>query len=500
MVMRKALAFILVVFLAVSSAAAKVTPILSVQPRFTYSTFPLLGTTAGQVKGNEVSGWHERYQDLYRRYYDQTGLLDVGLKIEDEHFGLVFDLDFRRAFDSYLEKKSLSNIPFVGNTLDAILDLNFPRVGFAEVKFNKLYASLGRRQVKWGPADYDMAINNSAPYIDNAWLDYTTPAGSGELWFSFMAASFNSAVLNDSPGSGLKNLFAHRLGWANSFFRISFGELNLVYDEMPNLLDLTPLGIWHNLYQDKKSNVMLSLAAEGLITTESLGDLRLYGTFAMDDFDLPHEIASPNGKPAAMGFNAGFQYHALDSRPQSRSVFDFNDYTLSEKSFRFDNGLNFTYEFYFVTPYMYNRSTDNGKFTIPMRTFTFGHGYVDDSNAFFLGFPYGPNSMLHRLNVEYCEESWTACLTAEFLQRGSYGIDSLYGLVDQPDYMDFRFKLRGEITNVLLLTAGGSWYWKPGFCLDGSFSGTFDLAHDKSALSATIGVSINVPEFSKALK
>lgn len=476
--------------MALSLASASVTTLFRVQPTFGYSSYPLIGSdNFWTLEGKTDSNWYETYQDIYRRYYAEPGLFDIGVAVDDEHFGFVLDLDFRNDFKAYVTKSSWSNIPYVGNTLSAITDLNFPRLGFAEVKFDRFYASIGRRQIKWGPSEYDMAISDSAPYLDNLWLDYKTPSKNGNLWYNFIAVGLNTEAINggNKPSEGkMKNLFAHRLGWENDFFRIGIGELNLVYGEMPDLMDFTPFGIWHNLYQDERSNVMLNLSLEGLIAKA----LRLYGTFTMDDFDLPSE-PKENGKPAAMGFNAGLQWHILDGNSIESREFSYQDYVLKEDSFEFNDGLNVAYEFYFATPYLYNRSEDMGKFTVPMRLFT--NGYVTESNAFFIGFPYGPNSMLHRVEIEYSEKNWKADLTGEYLIRGDYGIDSAYGNDDIPGYRDYCYALRGNLTHTVLVTAGAQWNWKPGFKVSASLTGAFDLTHGRNAIKAKLGASIDIP-------
>jgi len=490
---RKLLSCCMALLLVANLAIANVVPILHVKPEFHFNTFPLLASTATSLQGHEVADWWETHQDLYRRYYSQPGLLDLGFRIVDEHFGLVFDLDFRQAFESYFIKRSYSNIPMVGNTMEAIIDLNFPRVGYAEFKLDKFHTSFGRRQIKWGPAEYDFAVSDSAPYLDNLNLTYTTPAGNGHLWYNYMMAGFNTAVLETLPADpGLKTLFTHRLGWANGFMRIALGEMNLVYNQVPNVLDCTPFGIWHNLYQDYKSNVLMSVAIEAL----PFSGFRIYGTFGMDDFDLPQELANPNGKPAAMGFNAGFQLHLLDGEDLETIGFGYGDFVLEEESFKFKNGLNLTYECYFTTPYMYNRDVEEGKFTVPLRTFTFSYGYVDDENAFFIGFPYGPNTQLHRLAIDYTKATWQAFFEAEFMTRGDYGIDSPYGLAefDGTDAYDYRFTLKGPLTKVLNISTGGEWYCAPGIRLSGRMDGSFDFTHDKQAFSASVGASLSLQD------
>lgn len=67
----------------------------------------------------------------------------------------------------------------------------------------------------------------------------------------------------------------------------------------------------------------------GLADLADLGKIRFYGTFAMEDFDLPDEKAKNNGKPGANGVNFGIQYHVFNG----------------EKTETFDNSTNINCRF-----------------------------------------------------------------------------------------------------------------------------------------------------------
>lgn len=478
-----------------SFAFAKVVPLISLSPEAHYSTYPIMNQSGHKVVNWVDSTWYESYQDLYQRYFKRDGLLNLGIKIEDDPLFLIFDLDFRPGIINALCNKNYTNIPFVGNNIGAILDLTFPRVGFAQYKTDRFFASLGRRQVKWGPSTYDFAISDSAPFLDNAYLTYTTDAGSGKAMYTFAAFGFNTAAMDDK----YKTMFAHKISWSNDFLRLAVGELNMVYNQVPNILDCTPFGVWHNLYQDSKSNVLMSLSVESLIPIADIAKARLYGTYAMDDFDLPGE--GKNGKPGAMGFNLGLQLNCLASEPTLGFETRFSDYALREETFGFNSGLSIKYEWYFSTPYMYNRVDEAGKFTAASRLFDASYGYIEDKSAFYIGFPYGPNVKLHYIEVSYAQKQFSAFASLSLIQRGSYNINSPYGvrdgvsLFEDPNYMDYRYKLCGTITKITKIEAGLNYFLNQAIKLNGSFTFTKDTTHNKTAVEATIGATIDFFRF-----
>lgn len=289
---------------------------------------------------------------------------------------------------------------------------------------------------------------------------------------------------------GQKSTFAHRFAFGNDSVRIAVAELNNVYGKEPSLLDFTPFGIWHDNYQDNYSNVMLNLAVEGVV-----GPVRLYGTFTMDDFDLPHELGSDgwSGKPQAMGFTAGVEVHILDGEPVQSSKFEYGEYALKDDTFR-RIGLNVGYEFYYCSTFMYNRDVNAGKFTVPFQFISLtGAGYCFDDNAFYLGFKYGPDTMVNRLFVEYESNPLSVFASAELIMRGSYTIDSEYGNKEYYKSEGLsKMKLNDPVVTVLKLQAGASYNVQKGLKASASFGFTQDITHGTSAFAATIGASVAV--------
>ncbi len=499
--MKKTLS-ILLLLLAAFAAFASVEFVLNVKPHFTFDNSPagiaedsswLNWKNASTGEGVVNSNWWETKQDYFNRAFSKPGFLDIGFVVDADKVGMVFLLDIRQdTFQHFKDNgKILTNIPFVG----AMIDLNFPRVGYADYTSSdgSFYASVGRRQIKWGPSTYDMAISDSQPYLDNFYLSYETPVGGG-MWtfkYDFTGIAYKLFMNYDhNVEGGQKSTFAHRFAFGSDSVRIAVAELNNVYGKEPSLLDFTPFGIWHDNYQDNYSNVMLNLAVEGVV-----GPVRLYGTFTMDDFDLPHELGSDvwSGKPQAMGFTAGVEVHILDGEPVESSRFEYNEYSLKDDTFR-KIGLNIGYEFYYCSTFMYNRDKNAGKYTVPFQFISLtGAGYCFDDNAFYLGFKYGPDTMVNRLFVEYESNPLSAFASAELIMRGSYSIDSKYG--DKEYYKSeglSKMKLNDPVVTVLKLEAGASYNVQKGLKASASLGFTRDITHGTSAFAATIGASVAV--------
>ena len=437
--------------------------------------------------------WWETSQDRLLRYNERPSLLSLGFDMNTEHVNIVAFIEIREDVGNFLTKNSYSNIPYVGNTISAITDMNFPRLGYVDVQLGGFYGSIGRRQIKWGPATYDLAISDSAPYLDNIWLQYKTDVSYGSWWYNFIAVGFSNVALNDDEERTelSKTLFAHRLGFENSFIRVGIGELNMVYNTAPSILDFTPIGIWHNLYQDEHSNVMLHLSVEGLA-----GPVRMFGVFAMDDIDLPVEPAS-NQKPAAMGFSGGVEWQVFEG-PKLESVrFQPSDYLLAEPTFRKDGGLHVGSEVFYTTNYMYNRRTEAygqndevGKFTVPIRMQSFVGGYTSSADAYFVGFPYGPGSLLARLYTDYEASNWTLSGSVEWLRRGTARIEDKYSTI--PNLMETWFALKAPYTDVVMVEVDGGWYPKPSIKVSAGLAGIFDITHGKNVFQCSLGAAIDL--------
>jgi len=365
--------------------------------------------------------------ELYVDYYKTPALLNFGWEMTNKNVDIAIRFDFRYDFWAYITSNAHTNIPFVENGANPILDFNYPTVGYASWGNDKALASFGRRQLKWGPGTYDIALSDAAPYFDNLWAQYKAKASYGTWWANFVAISMDRAAANggnyyylyeSAPSLNAaeqKTVLAHRIGFENDFLRVGFGELNVVYGVTPDLQDIGPFLIYHHLYQDANSNVLMTLSAE-----TKVGPVRAFGEFVMDDLTLGFENSTD--KPTSMGWFLGAEIGLFGKETYVSERIAEADYALKEATFAEPRGLTLGFEHYRTTTYLYNRSEDAGKFTVPDHRFTMGNGYVDDPAAYFIGFLYGPNTSLDMLTLRHESKNAKASLFLKRLRQGSYGI------------------------------------------------------------------------------
>lgn len=512
----KKLVIVLCLLLVAGMAFAGVKGVVNFKPYFKFDGTPSANASGSGTNnigwtnetGAQRDDWYMTKQDYWLEAFETPSILDLGLVAQGDKFGVVFILDIRQDTLAYFKNGNdgnFSNIPF----LTHMIELNFPRMGYIDYNTDNFYASVGRRQVKWGPATYDMAIADSQPFLDNASATITVPMKNGwKFWYNFMGVAYKYFLkygyyvdreyvdMNEYGDKyntwGPKSTFTHKFAFENQNLRFSFAELNVVYGKDPSLLDFSPTVIWHDNYQDDFSNVMLSFTAEG-----KFGPVRAYANFTMDDYDLPHENSGDDkfnsSKPAAIGAYGGIEVNLLEGEEVVSSKFDYQDYKLEEDTFKVQTGLNLGYELYYCSKFMYNRKYDVGKFTSPYQFISFaGEGYCFDDNAFYLGFKYGPDTMLHRVYAEYTNNPFTAYATLEYLLRGSYGIDSTY----TKDYfnanLETPYDLSAPVTKVLMVSAGACYYLDAGFKAEAAVKFTKDLTHGTQAFKASVGASIAV--------
>ncbi len=497
--MKKALS-LLVAVLTLFQLQASVSLIAGGNPQLLYDSFPRFDLGAASSSDEYRNrAFYTTTQDVYYRYYDRDSFADIGFRIDDEHFRVVFDIDLRQTLNSFYERDYYSNIPYHFDTLNDILDLNFPRYAYGEIDYGRFFLSIGRRPVSWGPGSRQFTISGDVPFLDNLWAEYTTDTAGGSFTYNFVLISFNTLGLKYSPlktdpeddtSRGLKTVAAHRVEWNFGSFRLNIGELNLIYTRYPTLFDISPFGVYHNLYQGG-SNVMAYLEGEGVVDLGSAGALRLFGEVEMDDFSLPTE--EEKGKPTAFGIGGGIEWHILDGDESLTLKKNSEKYLLSSDTYTFRTGLNITYGIYFCNPYNYNREVDAGKFTVPLHTD--GRSDLFTPNAFYLGFKYGPNSLYQELKAEYTSGRIEASSSLAILIRGNgYTIDSPYGssTIGTGD-IDYNavYTLNGERMTTILLEAQCSYLYAPGLQAEASVSAAFDLYNRKSAVTLTIGHRID---------
>ena len=484
--------------------SAEVKAIVTIKPYFTGSTVPnpnfnyngsdryVWGDARDVDTWNDLDNdWWMTRQDYWLNAYRKTSFADFGISASYSGFNFVTRIDIAQDFLANLQNPegAKTNIPFVGG----LIDLTFPRLGFIDYtsENGSVFVSAGRRLIKWGPGTYDIAISDSQPYLDNIWAEFNAPVSDNwkftynwvgvypKVWMNYNTSTDNKDVQ--------KVIFGHRWSFGSNFMRISISELNNVYNKIPTFFEASPFAIWHDNNQDDYSNVFLHLTLEGKIA-----GARIWGSFSMDDFELPHEVGG--GKPQANGFALGAEYHVFDGKSIGDSKFDTHDYTLREESLKVENGLNVGAEWYYTTPLMYNRVCDEGKFMIPFQFISLaGQCYVYDENAFFLGFKYGPNTSLLRFYAEYTDDPIEASLSAELITRGRYNINSTYGDRAKLNAMGLgnMVSMMGDQTKALVITGNIAYYLQPALKGTVGFNYQLDMTHKKSAYQLNIGVCIN---------
>ena len=174
------------------------------------------------------------------------------------------------------------------------------------------------------------------------------------------------------------------------------------------------------MYQDAYSNVMLEASAEGRI-----GSARVYGEFVMDDLVMPWELAA--ARPTAMGFLAGGTWKLQEGSAYGFGAMREGDYRLADRSFGAPGGLSLRFEYYRTTAYLYCRYVDSGRWTVPdHRLVSASPFYLFNDGAFCLGFPWGPDTRMGTIRLEWEETKLRTTLSLSFLQKGANTIDNGY--------------------------------------------------------------------------
>lgn len=219
-------------------------------------------------------------------------------------------------------------------------------------------------------------------------------------------------------------------------------------------MDFTPFVLWHNLYVDEHSNVMIEVSLEGKI-----GPVRLWGEYAQDDLYLNFGGLTEGGfnnKPTAIGVGLGFDWLLLDGEEYGRSDRSTLGYAFKEETLEEKGGLHLYGEFYWASNYLYNRREHGvegkefyandkyGKFTLPYRFYSSHGGTTDKKDAYFLGFPFGPGTIYGMVSLEGENSRMKYGVGLSLLMRGEKNIDSPINSSSATDCIE----LQGEIKRI----------------------------------------------------
>ncbi len=439
-----------------------------ITPAFRWDGYPLLKSGKSDVYSrtndflDSVSledNW-ERLQDSLLRFEQRESLASAFLEIENHGFSFALKIDLREELYDFTSASTWSNIPYVGNTKYAVTNAQYPSVAYGEYSSPDFYVSIGRRLFLLGPGEYSFILSPSQPYLDYASFGLSYNAPSYTLAYKFFALSSANAVFNraktETDSDVMKTVFIHKVSYERKNFIIGLSELNLVYDTTPSLVDFTPFVLWHNQYQEEHSNVMIELSIEGKIKS-----VRLWALYAQDDICLRNE--SNNLKPTALGFAAGFDWHISYGKKFTSPIRRNSDYMMRENTLREDGGLHLEGEAYWATNWLYNRRSDDGgggftsdkygKIMLPYRYYSSNGGFVDVDDCFYIGFPYGPGTILSKLSISYENEDFRIEGYGSLLMRGDITIDTPVEKSSKERWLS----LEGEILRVWTVGLEGEW-------------------------------------------
>ena len=442
---------LLLILLSLMPICAKFDINAQISPYFYYDSSLLMKGQEDSIYSlSKIQGNWETKQDSILRYFNRPEIAAIGFEINDEHVFAALRAEAREELSNAMKVTPYSNIPFIGNTKNVVTNAMWPQIGFIEFFSQHFRFSIGRRNIKWGPAEYDYIFSATQPYLDNIWIDYNTNAGQGIFEYNFVAVGGSNSSLTElgQVSELTKTFFAHRFTYGLDFFRFNFSEINCVYGITPGLLDFSPFILWHNIYQEEHSNVMIEATSEF-----KFDPVRFYFGFAMDDLSLKGE--NNNLKPNAFGFSLGLDWMLLEGEKYNPLYVNSKQYTLSDNNLKEEGGLHLLFESYIATNYLYNRRKEGksnnytndslGKFTVPWRFYSSSGGMTDEKDAYFLGFPYGGGSWLFSLSFDYEKEDMKLSSHIRYLLRGELNIDSI---VDEQSNENW-FLLQGNVDHII---------------------------------------------------
>ena len=508
--MIKRIIALLLVLISSLSAFSSIRPFLSISPYFVMDGHEVMYSS----EPNNFQGLLDRYdgipsssetiQETILRFGKRKPLLEAGFEIEGERVFFALKIEIREELYNFVTVSPKSNIPYLGNTRYAITDAQYPQVAFLEYSNPYFLFSIGRRKLDMGPGKYSFILSSEAqPNLDSLVLGAFYNEGDFSLDYSFYAIPGTGEVFTPYGITSeiYKTFFVHKVAAANSYFRFGLSEINCVYGSYPTLMDFTPFVLWHNLYVDEHSNVMIEVSLEGKI-----GPVRLWGEYAQDDLYLNFGGLTEGGfnnKPTAIGVGLGFDWLLMEGEEYGRSDRSTLGYAFKEETLEEKGGLHLYGEFYWASNYLYNRREHGvegeefyandkyGKFTLPYRFYSSHGGTTDKSDAYFLGFPFGPGTIYGIVSLEGENSRMKYGVGLSLLMRGEKNINSPINSSSATDCIE----LQGEIKRIwsisTSLSLNASEIYR-GLELDASTTFSYDEYYSTWVPEIAIGVVVTI--------
>lgn len=320
----------------------------------------------------------------FRQSAGQDPLVCLGFQLTSVNLDVVGAINFHQKLSILPDAQGFL---WFQSQASLAMDTNSPHLGYAEFRYKGFLASLGRRNLKWGPARYDLGLSSEVPFYDGLWMQYRFDQAYGAWWYQLLATDFGSIHQSDAfPLS--KQLYAHRVGFENQKVRAILGELSMNWG--PNsLMGLVPFGVWPSGLHDT-ANILIEATGEIL-----LGPSRLYGSVIVNDRTL---FGIGQSEKLALGGMLGIDWHIFSGAAFQKQ----QSFTLAENTFRtLEGGLSLGLECYYTSNYLYTGKVHEATYTALLKQFAYGGALYGDSLAYYFGFPYGPGSLLVQALLDY---------------------------------------------------------------------------------------------------
>lgn len=390
-------------------------------------------------------------------------LLSMGVLAHSEHFSILLNPELRASTFALLTDYGYTNYP---RNLWRF-DTNFPYRGVATYWSGEFEARCGRDKLNLGPGRWStLTVNKNMPYFDYGMAAFHVPGFSLSGYLirlnpvlSFDEDDYVEAIIagtetnleqNSYYYDALTNVHSKTLTVGRVTFEpvpwltIAVQQMNLIGGRYPQLTDLNPLIVFHNLYMEGFYSVPAALS----FGCTPVPGLYLYGEFVLYDVSFGDETGLSTN-PNAAAFQGGLT--AL-----SRPWLDLGP-----------GRLRLDCEWSYSSPWMYSKYISLRKFT---SRFVFvepyyGRYWVD----FPLGFYRGPDCWELDAKLSYGPpRGWEVFLLWQHTVKGEV---DMYGYGEASDYANvLDFAMNGLTTGIPeirdALSLEGSWEALPNMKLD----------------------------------
>lgn len=344
----------------------------------------------GYYKSNDNIDW------VYDRY-ERNAIVDIPMTLTvSDYASLKMDLSLGINKNTMLEDDTYVNIPLAANDFD----INFPDTGYMSTGHRFTDDCGASFMIGSGQRSIGRTFTGSVIYSDNltganqAMLSVYSPniryAASVTQLGTYSSISYNTVdgakyanngYVDDSIASSGCYLYMHQFDF-RFFEKFTFSAVEglLVFNPL-ELRYLNPFSIYHGLsaWRDYGSNESNTCDYLGLkFSYVPTRNLRLYGLFAMTQYQTPYETSNyaddvtPNGLGGQMGLESYIPYG--------------------------DGYFHIGLEGYYADPYLYIKE---GKEWSMLRYYRENLG--DTHHIFYewVGSPFGPDTIAGELSVGY---------------------------------------------------------------------------------------------------